>query len=107
MLAGVFPDDEVKITDCIAESVSYQRLFNIMQEFKPTWVVFNPISSTVTHDMIVAHYAKSLGAKTVAISPHTKALREESLERYKSLDYAVDYTKGEAEPEYNLRALIK
>lgn len=107
MLASVFPDDNCKIIDCIAENISYYSLFNMMQEFKPDWVVFNPISSTITHDCIVAHYGKSLGAKTVAVSPHTKALREESLERFKSLDYAVDYTKGGTEPEYNLRELIK
>ena len=107
MLAGVFPDDNVKILDCIADNTSYKSLFTKMQDFRPDWVVFNPISSTVTHDMIVAHYGKSLGAKTVAISPHTKALREESLERYRSLDYAVDYTKGGSEPEYSLRELIK
>lgn len=107
MMASMFPEpDEVAIIDCIAERVSYKELFTRMQIFKPEWVVFNPISSTVTHDMIVAHYAKSLGAKTVAISPHTKALREESLAKYKALDYAVDYTKGGTEPEYNLRALI-
>jgi len=107
MMASVFPDDEVKIIDCIAERISYKVLYEKMEEFKPTWVVFNPISSTMSHDCIVAHYGKALGAKTVAVSPHTKALREESLDRYKSLDYAVDYTKGSTEPEYNLRELIK
>lgn len=107
MLASVFPDDDCKIIDCIAEGVDYKTLFERMQAFAPDWVVFNPISSTISHDMIVAHYGKSLGAKTVAVSPHTKALREESLERYKALDYAVDYTKGGTEPEYNLRELIK
>lgn len=106
MMAAVFPEDNVKIIDCIAEQIDYYSLFQRMQEFKPDWVVFNPISSTVTHDMIVAHYGKSLGAKTVSVSPHTKALREESLGRYPSLDYAVDYTKGGTEPEYNLRELI-
>ena len=106
MLASVFPEDKCKILDCIADRISYHKLFGLMQSFNPDWVVFNPISSTVTHDMIVAHYGKSLGAKTVAISPHTKALREESLGRYRSLDYAVDYTKGGTEPEYNLRELI-
>lgn len=106
MLASVFPEDNCKIIDCIAEEISYSKLFKMMQDFKPDWVVFNPVSTTITHDMIVAHYGKSLGAKTVAVSPHTKALREESLERYKSLDYAVDYTKGETEPEFNLRELI-
>ena len=106
MLASVFEEDNVKIVDCIAEEISYISLFKIMQDFSPDWVVFNPVSSTFTHDCIVAHYGKSLGAKTVAISPHTKALREESLERFKSIDYAVDYTKGGTEPEYNLRELI-
>lgn len=106
MLASVFPDDNVKIIDCIAEGISYKQLFDQMSEFTPDWVVFNPISSTFTHDCIVAHYGKSLGAKTVAISPHTKALREDSLERIASLDYAVDYTKGGSEPEFSLRELI-
>lgn len=107
MLASVFPDDRCKIIDCIAEEIDYKHLFEGMQDFSPDWVVFNPISSTVTHDMIVAHYGKSLGAKTVAVSPHTKALRDESLERYRSLDYAVDYTKGGLEPEEGLRQLLK
>lgn len=107
MLASVFPEDNCLILDCIAERIDYKTLFERMQTFAPDWVVFNPISSTVTHDMIVAHYGKALGAKTVSVSPHTKALREESLGRYKALDYAVDYTKGGTEPEYNLRELIK
>lgn len=106
-MAAVFPDDEVRIIDCIAERLSYKQLFEKMQEFKPTWVISNPISSTFSHDTIVFHYGKSLGAKTVAISPHTKVLREESLERFKSLNYAVDYTKGGFEPEFLLRQLIK
>jgi len=107
MLAAVFDLDEVKIVDCIALKLGYKDLFSQMSDFAPTWVVFNPISSTITHDMIVAHYGKALGAKTVAISPHTKALKEESHDRYPTLDFAVDYTKGGAEPEYKLRQLIK
>jgi len=107
MMAAVFPEDECKIIDCIAEEITYKKLYDLMAEFKPDWVVFDPVSTTITHDMITAHYGKALGAKTVSVSPHTKALREESLERYKSLDYAVDYTKGGTEPEYNLRELIK
>jgi len=105
-LASVF-DDEVKIFDCIAEEINYYTLYKELEKFKPTWVVFNPVSSSITYDCIVAHFGKSLGAKTVSVSPHTKALREESLKRYPSLDYAVDYTKGEEEPEYALRELIK
>ncbi len=106
MLAAVFPEDNCKIIDCIAEGIDYKSLFDQMTEFAPDWVVFNPVSSTITHDMIVAHYGKSLGAKTVAISPHTKVYKEECIEKYRSLDYSVDYTKGGTEPEYNLRELI-
>lgn len=107
MLAAVFPDDEVKIIDCIAEEISYKALFQHMQEFAPTWVVFNPVSTTFTHDLIVSHYAKSLGAKSVIISPHSKVFKEEVHERFPSLDYCIDYKKGGVEPEYALREAIK
>lgn len=105
MLAAVFPEDECKIIDCIAEGITYKQLYEQMREFKPDWVIFNPITSTITHDMIVAHYGKALGAKTVAISPHTKVLKEESLGRYKSLDFIID--ASDSEPEYNLAELIR
>lgn len=107
MLAAVFPDDDCKIKDCIAEDISYKDLYDYMCWYKPTWVVFNPVATTFSHDMIVAHYAKSLGAMTVAISPQIKACKEETHARFKSLDYSVEYTKGGYEPEYQLRELIK
>ena len=107
MLASVFSEDEVTILDCIALKLSYKQLYAKLEHFKPTWVVFNPISSTFTHDMIVAHYGKSLGAKTVSISPHTKVFKEECLERFPALDYTIDFNKGSVEPEFALRELIK
>jgi len=107
MLAAVFPDDDVKIIDCIAEEITYKQLFKMMEDFRPTWVVFNPISSTIYHDMIVAHYGKALGAKTACISPHTKVFKEESHDRFPALDHSVEYTKGGTEPEFRLRSIIK
>lgn len=107
MFAAMFPKDDVKIIDCIAEKIDYKRLFNIMQDFKPTWVISIPISSVFSHDMIVVHYAKSLGAKTIIISPHAKALKEEVHERFPSLDYIIDFSKGDCEPEQKLRKLIR
>ena len=76
MMAGVLNDCEVKIIDCMAEKMDYKTLFEQMKEFNPDWVVTNPISSIFEHDMIVVHYAKSLGAKTIVVSPHAKALKE-------------------------------
>lgn len=107
MLAAVFPEDNVKIYDCIAEEIGYKELYDQLQEFNPQWVIFNPVSSSFPHDMIVAMHGKALGAKTVAISPHTKVLKEESLKRYPSLDYTIDYHSGGPEYEWQLWSLIK
>lgn len=107
LFAGLYPDDNVKIVDCIACRISYSKLYEIMQEFKPDWVIFNPVSCTITSDMYVAYLAKLVGAKTVAISPHLKALKEESDNRFQYLDYTVENVKFGPEPEYQLRELIK
>lgn len=106
MMAAVFPNHDVRIFDCMAERLDYKTLYEKMKEFGPAWVVFNPISSIFQHDMIVAHYAKSLGAKTVIISPHATALTEEVYGQYPSLDHIINYKPGGPEPEYLLRELI-
>lgn len=106
MIASVLPNENCKIIDCIAEKISYKKLFEMMEEFKPDWVITNPISSTFTHDMIVCHYAKTLGAKTIIVSPHAKALKEEVHEKFPSLDHIVSYERGGPELEYVIRELI-
>lgn len=106
LFAGLYPKDNVRIIDCIAEEMSYSKLYEEMKAFKPDWVIFNPVSCTITSDMYVAYLAKLLGAKTVAISPHLKALKEESFNRFQYLDHTVDHVKFGPEPEYQLRELI-
>lgn len=106
LFAGLYPNHNVRIIDCIAERMSYSKLFREMKEFKPDWVVFNPVSCTITSDMYVAYLAKLLGAKTCAISPHLKALKDESHNRFQYLDHTVDNVKFGPEPEYQLRELI-
>lgn len=106
MFASVLPEHDVKILDCLAEGTSYKMLFEQMKEFAPAWVIFNPISSIFVHDMIVAHFAKSLNAKTVIISPHATALTEEVYGQYPSLDHVIRYKPGDPEPEWMLRELI-
>ena len=106
MLAGVLDKCEVEIIDCIAEGLSYKTLYERMKEFAPAWVVLNPISSIFVHDMIVAHYAKSLNAKTVVISPHAKALKEEVYAEYPSLDHIISPERGGPEVEFLLREII-
>lgn len=106
MIAAMFPYHNVKIIDCIAEKIDYKNLFEMMRVFKPDWVISNPISSTFTHDMIVIHYAKSLGAKTLIVSPHAKALQEEVRGKFPSLDHIVSYQRGGIEFEYLIREII-
>lgn len=106
MIAGVLQDCEVKIIDCMAEGLDYKTTYEKMKEFSPDWVIFNPISSIFVHDMIIAHYAKSLNAKTVVISPHAKALKEEVYGQYPSLDHIISPERGGYEVEYLVRELI-
>jgi radical SAM superfamily enzyme YgiQ (UPF0313 family) len=77
-----------------------------MKVFRPDWVIFNPVSCTITSDMYVAYLAKLVGAKTCAISPHLKALPGESRDRFQYLDHTVKNVKFGPEPEYQLRELI-
>src|SRR3990167_4747209 len=95
----------VKIEDCIAERTSYQELYKRMQAWHPTHVIIESVSSTIPHDMVVAHYAKYLGAKTILISPHGEALADETSSRFPAVDEIVHYEKLE-EPEYAIRELI-
>lgn len=106
LFAGLYPNDDVKIVDCIACRISYSKLYEIMQDFKPDWVIFNPVSCTITSDMYVAYLAKLVGAKTCAISPHLKALPGASADRFQYLDHTVENVKFGPEPEYQLRELI-
>ena len=95
----------VKIEDCIAERTSYLTLYQRMQDWKPTHVIIESVSSTIPHDMVVAHYAKYLKATTILISPHGEALEAETRARFPAVDHVVHYEKHE-EPEYAIRELI-
>jgi len=76
-----------------------------MQDWKPSHVLIESVSSTIPHDMVVAHYAKYLGAITILISPHGEALAEETKRRFPAIDHIVHYDKHE-EPEYAIREAI-
>ena len=95
----------MKIEDCIAERTTYQQLYHRMQDWKPTHVIIESVSSTIPHDMIVAHYAKYLGVVTILISPHGEALADETHRRFPAVDHIAHYEKH-SEPEYEIRRLI-
>jgi radical SAM superfamily enzyme YgiQ (UPF0313 family) len=107
MIAGVLQECEVKIIDCIAEGLSYKTVYERMKKFAPSWVITNPISSIFPHDMIICHYAKSLNAKTIIISAHSKALKEEVYGQYPSVDHIISFERGGREIEYLVQELIE
>ena len=104
--ASLYPNHDVKILDCIAQKISYSSLNKFMQSWRPDWVFFNPVSCTITSDMAVAYMAKQAGAKTAAISPHIKAVEDETLKRFPYLDHSIQHGKFGPEAEYKLRELI-
>lgn len=112
MMASMFPDDEVEIWDCIAERLDYSDVFGKLTNFRPDWVVVESVSCTFESDMAVVKDAKCLGAKVAVISPHSEAMREETLKRYPEIDHLIDYEKFQEEgkpikePEAYLRELI-
>ena len=107
MIAAVLDEAgcAVRIWDCIATKQDYQSLYKELQDWQPTHVLIESVSSTIPHDLIVAHYAKYLGAQTILISPHGEALEAETRKRFPSIDHVVHYEKQE-EPEYAIRELV-
>lgn len=105
LIASVFPPDSVRIIDCIAENFTYHDVLDYLKSYKPTHVIIESVSCTITMDMMVASLAKSLGAITILISPHGEALAEETKRRFPAIDYVMRYEKHE-EPEYLLRELV-
>ena len=106
LFAGLYQEHNVKIIDCIAERISYSQLRENLLDFNPDWVVFNPVSCTIESDMALAFMANSIGAKSVAISPHVKALENETKDRFPYLDHTINHSKTGAEAEFRLRELI-
>ena len=106
LFAGLYPNHDVKILDCIAERITYSQLWRQMQSFQPDAVIFNPVSCTIESDMALASMAQQVGAKSIAISPHAKALEEETKARFPLLTHAVHHSKTGPEAEYRLREYL-
>ena len=112
MLAAMFPEHEVDIWDCIADGLSHDDVFQKLVNWRPDWVIVESVSCTFESDMTVVKDAKALGAKVAVISPHSEALREETLKRFPEIDHLIDYEKFQTngttikEPEAHLREVI-
>lgn len=89
-IAAMFREDfEVTIFDCIASKISWGELEETLVREKPDYALVEVISSTLSNDMEVVKVAKQQGAITMAVGPHVTELPEESLKRFKELDFVL------------------
>ena len=112
MMAGMFPEHDVRIWDCIAEEWDYSDVMRKRhtEGWVPAWVVVESVSCTFESDMQAVRMFKAVGATVAVISPHSEALHAETLKRYPEIDHLIDYEKARTgdilEPESHLRSLI-
>lgn len=104
-IAALFPSHEVQLWDCVVDGTDNYSLLDRLKVYRPDWVVVQSVSATFTYDMVSVGYARSLGARTVLISPHANALESEVRERFPAIDEIFHYSKHD-EPEYAIRELI-
>jgi radical SAM superfamily enzyme YgiQ (UPF0313 family) len=87
---------QVRLRDCIVESVGFDRLAHIIAAFGPDLLVFNAVTPSIISDLSTARLAKSLDPAILcaAIGIHGTALPRETLELEPALDLVV---RGEPE----------
>lgn len=84
---------DVKILDCIADDISFQKLAEILRKEKPQIVFVNVATFSFSSDIAVSRICKKLGIKSAAIGVHVTSLPIETLEK-SDFDFVV---KGEPE----------
>lgn len=95
---------EVKLDDCIAEDIAYDKLKTRIAKFKPDLVVINTATASIYSDLDCARVTKEVSSdiKTVAFGLHVTVLPEEAFLMEPCLDYVI-----RGEPEFCLLELVR
>ena len=104
-LAAMLPKKiSVKIVDCIAEDMDWEKLEAIIGKEKPKLVGAHVITSTAHNDLKTFGIVKRLNkkTKTVTFGPHSTELVSETFSECEGLDYII-----RGEPELTFEALVK
>ena len=101
-LAAMFPETmPVRVVDCIAERMTWQRFEELLLEERPRYYITQATAPTLTNDMRGAFLAKALGATTMAIGTHVSPATEDTVQAYPALDFVI-----RGEPEETARELV-
>ena len=79
----------VDVIDCMASRISWEELEDLLHTLKPRYIVGNAISTTLTSDMRLFFYGKSLGATTIAHGPHMTDKPTDSMNQFPSVDFCI------------------
>lgn len=95
-LAAMVPKGlSVKIIDCIAENIAWNKFKKILLKEKPRYLAAHVITSVARNDFKTFELAKGLcKSTTVSMGPHVTELTKESFKNCQSLDFII---RGEAE----------
>lgn len=94
-------DNEIKLIDCQAENIAFNKLKIIIQDFAPDLLVSNTSFPTIKSDLTVMEIAKSIlpNVKTSIFGMYPTLMREKVFEESNSLDFSIT---GEPEWSYQL-----
>lgn len=94
-------DNEIKMIDCQAENIDFNKLQLIIQNFAPNLLVSNTSFPTIKSDLKVLEIAKTIlpNIKTSIFGMYPTLMREKVFEESSSLDFSIT---GEPEWSYQL-----
>jgi radical SAM superfamily enzyme YgiQ (UPF0313 family) len=95
---------QVRMSDCIAEDMSFEQLNLALRKFNPDLVVLNTATASIYSDLSTAKLTKDIcpQAKTLAFGLHVTALPDEAFALSSQLDFVI-----RGEPEFCLLDLAK
>ena len=96
--------DEVKLSDCIVDNITFEQLKKNISRFNPDLIVINTATASIYSDLNCAKIAKEVlpGIKTLAFGLHVTALPDEVFSISPFLDYVI-----RGEPEFCLLELVR
>jgi len=92
----------VQLKDCSNDGISFEKLKSIIRDFKPSLIVANTATPSITSDLKIANLAKEIdkNIKTVFFGIHVTVLNETVFKKNSAVELIAN-----GEPEYTIRDL--
>jgi len=106
LIAAVLRDAgfSIQLKDCSNDDISFEELEGLIRQFKPSLIICNTSTPSISSDVQVAGLAKNIDKeiKTAFFGIHVSALPEETFALNPDVEYLIS-----GEPEDTLRALAQ